>query len=177
MNKERVISQRITKKYFDALKVAKAEMESNVFIRRQWEAKFKLSHRAMTTLKDLGIVKNLNPRNRKNASYEWNNKIPVSMLLVKKLILEGRRLQNEYIENTTLNKSQKPLVKKGNLGWSTKSTKPTDKRKLTQSEILEAYDSLKSITKPTVKQAVKPIQVAKKVSDVGLIRKFLRWIY
>ena len=177
MSTERVISEKMAKKYFDALKVAKVEMESNVFIRRQWQSKFKLNHRAMTTLQNLGIVKNLNPRNRKNASYEWNNKIPVSMLLVKKLILEDRRLQTEYIENLTLNKSQKPLVKKGNLGWSTKSTKPTDKRKLTQSEILEAYDSLKPITRPKVKQVLEYTQVAKKVSDVGLIRKFLRWIY
>ena len=137
---------------------------------------FKTSNRTITTLKKLGIIKNLN-NSRSNPSYEWNKKIPVTMMLAKKVILENRKLQNKYTENMKSNKSKKPLVKKGNLGWSTKSTKPTDKRKLTQSEILEAYDSLKSITKPIVKQVVKPIQVAKKVSDVGLIRKFLRWIY
>ena len=72
MNKERVISQRMTKKYFDALKVAKAEIESNVFVQVEWLTKFKLSHRTKTTLKDLGIVKNLSD-NRKRPIYEWNN--------------------------------------------------------------------------------------------------------
>ena len=176
MKTERVVSQRMTKKYFDALKVAKAEIESNVFVQVDWLTRFKLSHRTKTTLKNLGIVKNLSD-NRKSPIYEWNNRIPVTMLLAKKIILENHIIQYGHIEKSTSNKSQKPLVKKGNLGWSTKSTKPTDKRKLTQSEILEAYDSLKPITRPKVKQVLEYTQVAKKVSDVGLIRKFLRWIY
>jgi hypothetical protein len=148
MNKERVISQRMTKKYFDALKVAKAEIESNVFVQVEWLTKFKLSHRTKTTLKDLGIVKNLSD-NRKRPIYEWNNRIPVTMLLAKKIILENHTTQYGHIKNTELNKLNKPVVKK----------------------------IVKQSSRPTTKQIVKPIQVTKKVSDVGLIRKFLRWIY
>ena len=144
MSTERVVNQTITKKYFDALKVAKAEIESNVFITKQWESKFKISDRTISTLKDLGIVKCLS-NNWRSPNYEWNNKIPVSVLLAKKVILENRRLQAKSREKMKLNKSKKPLIK--------------------------------SVVKPITKQVVKPIQVAKKVSDVGLIRKFLRWIY
>ena len=143
MSTERVVNQTITKKYFEALKVAKSEIESNDFTLKQWESRFKICDRTMTTLKNLGVVKNLSYG--KSTIYEWNNKIPVSILLAKKVILENRRLQSGYKKNMTLNKSKKQVVK--------------------------------PITKPTVKQVVKPIQVAKKVSDVGLIRKFLRWIY
>lgn len=143
MSTERVVNQTITKKYFEALKVAKSEIESNDFTLKQWESRFKICDRTMTTLKNLGVVKNLSYG--KSTIYEWNNKIPVSILLAKKVILENRRLQSGYKKNMTLNKSKKQVVK--------------------------------PITKPIAKQVVKPIQVAKKVSDVGLIRKFLRWIY
>ena len=143
MSTERVVNQTITKKYFEALKVAKSEIESNDFTLKQWESRFKICDRTMTTLKNLGVVKNLSYG--KSTIYEWNNKIPVSILLAKKVILENRRLQSGYKKNMTLNKSKKPVVK--------------------------------PIIKPIVKQVVKPIQVTKKVSDVGLIRKFLRWIY
>ena len=94
----------------------------------------------MASLKNLGIVNNLNGSTRK-PSYEWNNRIPITMLLAKKVLLENAKIQAIYIKNTELNKSKKRVVK------------------------------------PIVKQIVKPIQVTKKVSDVGLIRKFLRWIY
>ena len=140
MNKQRVVSERMTKKYFDALKVAKNEIESDVFITKQWESRFKISHRTMTTLKNLGIINNLSGSTRK-PSYEWNNRIPITMLLAKKVLLENAKIQAIYIKNTELNKSKKRVVK------------------------------------PIAKQIVKPIQVTKKVSDVGLIRKFLRWIY
>lgn len=126
-------------KYFNALKAAKNDVDSNVFNAKEWEINFKLSARTMTTLRNLGIIKNLGTRN--SPSYEWNNKIPVTLLLAKKVILENNKRQNEYLENRILNIPQKPMVK-----FNTK-------------------------------QVIKPIQVAKKVSDVGLIRKFLRWIY
>ena len=126
-------------KYFNALKAAKNDVDSNVFNAKEWEINFKLSARTMTTLRNLGIIKNLGTRN--SPSYEWNNKIPVTLLLAKKVILENNKRQNEYLENRILNIPQKPMVK-----FNTK-------------------------------QVAKPIQVAKKVSDVGLIRKFLRWIY
>ncbi len=148
MNTERVVSQKITKKYFEALKVAKDEIESNVFILKQWESKFKMSHRTMTTLKNLNIIKDLSI-SRKKPSYEWNSRIPITMLLAKKVVLENAKIRAVYIKKLALNKSKKPAVK----------------------------EVVKPITRPKVKQVVKPIQVAKKVSDVGLIRKFLRWIY
>ena len=144
MNNERAVSQNITKKYFDALKVAKEEIESDVFILKQWESKFKISHRTMTTLRNLGIIKNLSI-SRKKPSYEWNNRIPITMLLAKKVVLENAKIQAIYIKKTALNKSQKPLIK--------------------------------LVSKQILKPVVRHTQVAKKVSDVGLIRKFLRWIY
>ena len=143
-------------KYFNALKSAKNDIELNNFIPTNWESNFKLSARTMATLRNLGIIKNLGTR--RNSHYEWNNKIPVTMLLAKKVISENNNRQNAYIENRILNKLQEPIVK--------------TIAKRTPKQILPLVDKTK-IDRFT-KQIAKPIQVT---NQVGLIRRFFRWIY
>jgi hypothetical protein len=129
-------------KYFNALKEAKIAIELNNFSPTNWESNFKLSARTSSTLKKLGIIKNLGTN--RYPSFEWNSKIPVTMLLAKKIISENNNSQNIYLENRILNKLQEPVV------------------------------IAKPIVKQSPKQIVKPIQ---DTNQVGLIRRFLKWIY
>jgi hypothetical protein len=136
----RVMNQDRVKKYFNALQVAKNRIELNNFSPTNWESEFKLSHRTRGTLGNLGIVKNLG--SNKVPFYEWNSKIPVTMLLAKKVLLENNKIQTIYFKNFKSNIPQKPIAK--------------------------------PIVKQLPKQIAKPIQVT---NQVGLIRRFLKWIY
>ena len=63
--------------------------------------------------------------------------------------------------------------KKGNLGWSTKSTKPTDKRKLTRSELLDAYESLK----PMLPDALSVLDSAIKDREQWAVTLFFKYFF
>ena len=132
-------SQERIKKYFNALQSAKNDIELNTFDVRSWESKFKICHMTRTTLRNLGVYKNLG--STKSPFYEWNSKIPVTMLLAKKVILENNKQRRAY-KDTKSNIPQKPIAK--------------------------------PIVKQLPKQIVKPIQ---DTNQVGLIRRFLKWIY
>jgi len=141
-------------KYFNALKEAKIAIELNNFSPTNWESNFKLSARTSSTLKKLGIIKNLGTN--RYPSFEWNNKIPVTMLLAKKVISENNNSQNIYLENRILNKLQEPIT----------IAKPIVKR--ASKQILPIVDKTK-IDRFTNQEP--------KHNQVGLIRRFLKWIY
>jgi len=99
-------------KYFNALKEAKNDIELNTFDVRLWKLKFKLASVTNVTLKNLGIIKNLGTK--RYPSFEWNSKIPVTMLLAKKVILENNKQRMAYKDaksNTPLKPIAKPIAK------------------------------------------------------------------
>jgi len=145
------IKQELVKKYFNALQSAKNDIELNIFVASSWESKFKISNLTRTTLKNLGVYKNLG--SSKVPFYEWNSKIPVTMLLAKKVILENNKKQIAYKYRKS-NIPQKPIAK------------PIVKR--APKQILPIVDKTK-IDRFT-NRTPKPNQV-------GLIRRFLKWIY
>ena len=63
--------------------------------------------------------------------------------------------------------------KKGNRGWSTKSTKETDKRKLTRSELLDAYESLK----PMLPDALNVLDEAIKDREQWAVILFFKYFF
>ncbi len=154
----RVMNQDRVKKYFNALQSAKNDIEQNTFVSNSWFLKFKIAGTTMGTLKNLGIVKNLG--GHKVPFYEWNSKIPVTMLLAKKVILENNKQHIAYkdrksnYKDAKSNTPQKPVAK------------PIVKRALKQ--ILPIVDKTK-IDRFTNQEP--------KHNQVGLIRRFLKWIY
>ena len=63
--------------------------------------------------------------------------------------------------------------KKGNQGWSTKSTKETDKRKLTRTELLDAYESLK----PMLPDALNVLDDAIKDREQWAVILFFKYFF
>ena len=63
--------------------------------------------------------------------------------------------------------------KKGNRGWSTKSTKETDKRKLTRTELLDAYESLK----PMLPDALNVLDDAIKDREQWAVTLFFKYFF
>ena len=63
--------------------------------------------------------------------------------------------------------------KKGNRGWSTKSTKETDKRKLTRTELLDAYESLK----PMLPDALNVLDDAIKDREQWAVILFFKYFF
>ena len=63
--------------------------------------------------------------------------------------------------------------KKGNRGWSTKSTKETDKRKLTRTELLNAYESLK----PMLPDALNVLDDAIKDREQWAVILFFKYFF
>jgi hypothetical protein len=147
-NKERAVEKETIVKYFNALNEIKQEIESGEFVSMDIsERRLKLSNRTCQTLQNLKVIKRQG--GRRFPSYIWNDKIPVTMLLAKKVILENRKIQYTY--------KSKPVT-----------IKPVDGRKLNGGARLNSG---------RLKSTPIKIESPKKVSDVGLIRRFLRWIY
>jgi hypothetical protein len=141
------------KKYFNALTVLKHQFdEGSLNSIREFEKEFRISNRTYRTLVELNIIS-------KNGSghetyYSWNDKIPVTMLLAKKVLTKNNEINSYYKDRNKSKKieaSQTLVKKKG--GARIGAGRP------------------KAIVSKLVKKEVT------NTKQVGLIRKFLRWIY
>ena len=136
-------------KYFRLFIDLKSEIQVNkLFVLTRFLEKNRVSTRVATSLIRLGVIK-IHGRGY-DKTYEWNDKIPVTMVLVKKIIKDCNTMQKSYgIKNNT------------------KTIKKTTLPKVDKNKIERFNKVVKQ--EPTIKAV--PTQ------QIGLIRKFLRWIY
>ena len=133
-----MIRPNTVKKYFNALKYLKSQFDDGSLNSiRDFEKKFKISNRTYRTLLKLNVITKHDTF--EGGFYQWNNKIPVTMLLAQKVVTTNNEVNVLYKD-----KNQKQKTK-----------------------------AIFSSQKPV------PIKIEppKKVHDVGLIRRFFRWIY
>jgi hypothetical protein len=137
--KEKAIGEEIVKKYFNALNELKCLIESGKAVSIDaFERDWCLSSRTNKSLKTLGVIKIISGGGRTPRTYSWNDRIPVTVLLAKKVIKQNRVYQYGDMSNSRA----------------------------------------KATTKSPVKRSTpNQYQTYNKVNDVGLIRRFLRWIY
>lgn len=146
--KEREISKYQIEKYFNALKYLKEKLDNNEkYNLSNWVSDFGLRAKSVQTVQNLSIIKNIGKLKGPNVRYVWNDRIPVSIKLARTLIIEMRKEHNEYIRH-----------------W----------RETGKVEMI----------KPTVKKVSKQINIpikemstTVKNNEIGLIRKFWKWIY
>ena len=139
MNKIRKTTQ---EKYYNVLVKLNKEIENNPNFRlTRFLYANKVPSRLGTSVQRLGIVKGYGHGQGK--AYEWNDKIPVTMLLAKRVITECNKIQQ--VEQ----RGRKPNPKKHTLP-------KVDKEKI---------ERFNKVVKTEPKQ------------QIGLIRKFLRWVY
>jgi hypothetical protein len=133
-----MIRPNTVKKYFNALKYLKSQFDDGSLNSiRDFEKKFKISNRTYRTLLKLNVITKHD--SFEGSFYQWNNKIPVTMLLAQKVVTTNNEVNALYMNK-----------------------KPKQKNK--------------AIFSNQISTPIK-IESPKKVSDVGLIRRFFRWIY
>lgn len=143
--KKEVRKETITK-YFNALVKLKKEIEEGrLNSMREFQKELQLSCRTSKTLIDYNVI--IKHGSTKYTYYTWNDKIPVTMLLAKKVLITNNKVKNSYLNN----KPSTLVKKKG--GARIGAGRP------------------KAIVTKLVKKEVT------NTKQVGLIRKFLRWIY
>ena len=148
-----MIRKNTVKKYFNALQALKVQFENGTLNSiRDFEKEFKISNRTYRTLIKLNII--IKIESGMEFYYKWNDKIPVTMLLAQKVLSTNNEVNSIY--------------RKGNATEKVKS-KPNKQNVRGGARI--------GTGRPKTKSNPMQYQAPKKVSDVGLIRRFLRWIY
>jgi uncharacterized protein YajQ (UPF0234 family) len=141
----RKTSKSTEQKYFNALIELKNGIENNEnFKITEFLREKNLSNGLSRSLQSLGIIKNLSYG--KHSRFQWNEKIPVTMILTKRVMKECNDIHKETLSKSKNNASN-----------------------------LEAQ-KIETVKTKTVRRR-KKIQEVESVKQIGIIRKFFRWLY
>jgi len=142
----KTIRKTTEEKYHQVLIKLKQEIEINPSFRlTRFLYANKMPSRFGTAVQSLGVVKGYGGGYGK--VYEWNDKIPVTILLTRRVIKECNKIQQVNQRGREVKKITLPKVDKTRIEKFNKVVKQ----------------------EPTIKEV--PTQ------QIGLIRKFFRWIY
>lgn len=127
-------------KYYDFLQIVKLRIDKKENIYTQQISKeFNVSASILCVLKEMGIIKPLGYN-----VYEWNNKIPLTITLVKKII-------------QTINEKAKVSRNKTGMAQTPLPKPPRNKKRRTPKVEVHINDKQKN--------------------ELGVIRKFFKWLW
>lgn len=139
------------KKYYNALVILRNEIDSETLdSMSMWVEREELGQRTPQSLKRLGVV--VKSGGLRFPIYVWNEKIPVTLTLVRKIMAKNNEINNSW---------RKPQV-------GMKKTVQPRKKTVQPREIT---------VQPREQQRVIVRESHPYQKKVGLIRQFLRWIY
>lgn len=160
--KKRVVSKEITAKWFKNLNLIKNEINSN----QHGGLQFLVSKYKIHTYWGTFLYKNNIVYRDELGFLKWNEKIPVTVMLIDSFRL--------YLQDTNLKLKSKKIQELNNIKQKEMQTPLPP-----SPPIVKKRGSYKKTTKQTIAVKEQKTQIASndKIKEVGLIRRFWKWLY